>query len=450
VIKQILYLSFSFVYVTKNWIVRRFTTAGLLIIGGLLVSAVVGLDTNQTMAYQAFTFLLALIIISMAWGMVFRGGFKVHRRLPRFGTVSEPLVYRVEVQNRTKKRQKGLYLFENLEDCRPSFEDFIQTPEPEEKARNPFDRVVGYHRWLWLISRKQVAGVKDHPLPILPPNDQGEVKVEILPSQRGHLRLTGLTIACPDPFGLFRSCATITSPQSVLVLPKRYNLPPINLPGTRRYQPGGVALASSVGDSEEFLSMRDYRPGDPLRRIHWKSWAKTDKPIVKEYQDEFFVRHALILDTFQKETYSEIFEETVSVAASFAYSMETQESLLDLMFVGTEAYCFTSGRGLGQTENMLEILASVKACRDKPFSTLPPMVIERASLLSGCICILLSWDEEREKLINLLKALGIPMLVLVITDDKTKQTFDPDQINEQLEEFHILKVGNIQEGLAEL
>ncbi len=449
-IKKILYLSFSFVYVTKNWIIRRFTTAGLLIIGGLLVSAVVGLDTNQTVAYQAFTFLSAIIIVSMAWSMVFRGRFKVHRRLPRFGTVSEQLIYRIVVQNRTQKKQKGLYLFENLEDCRPGFEEFVQTPEPEEKARNPFDRAVGYHRWLWLISRKQVAGVKDHPLPILPPNGQGEVKVEILPSQRGYLRLTGLTIACPDPFGLFRSSATITSPQSVLVLPKRYHLPPINLPGTRRYQPGGVALASSVGDSEEFLSMRDYRPGDPLRRIHWKSWAKTDKPIVKEYQDEFFVRHALILDTFQKTEFGELFEEAVSVAASFAYSMETQESLLDLMFVGTEAYCFTSGRGLAQTEKILEILASVKACRDKPFSTLSPMVIERASLLSGCICILLSWDEEREKLINLLKALGIPVLVLVITDDKTKQTFDPDQIKGQLEEFHVLKVGKIEEGLAEL
>ena len=449
-IKQILYLSFSFFYVIKQWITKRFTSAGLLLIGGLLVSSVVGLDTNQTMAYQAFTFLLALIIVSMAWGLVFRGGFKVHRRLPRFGTVNEKLLYRVEVQNRTKKRQKGLYLSENLEDCRPSFQEFVQTPEPEEKARNPFDRAVGYHRWLWLISRKQVAGFKYHPLPILPPNDQGEVKVEVLPSQRGYLRLTGLTIACPDPFGLFRSFHTITSPQSVLVLPKRYHLPPVNLPGTRRYQPGGVALASSVGDSEEFLSMRDYRPGDPLRRIHWKSWAKTDKPIVKEYQDEFFVRHALILDTFHKEAYSEIFEEAVSVAASFAYSMETQESLLDLMFIGTEAYCFTSGRGLGQTEKMLEILASVKACRDKPFSTLAPMVIERASLLSGCICILLSWDEERERLINLLKTLGIPMMVLVITDDKIKQIIDPDQIKKQLDEFHILKVGKIEEGLAEL
>ena len=51
--------------------------------------------------------------------------------------------------------------------------------------------------------------------------------------------------------------------------------------------------------------MRDYRPGDPLRRIHWKSWAKTGRPVVKEYQDEFFVRHGLILDTFQNTEKSE-------------------------------------------------------------------------------------------------------------------------------------------------
>ena len=44
-------------------------------------------------------------------------------------------------------------------------------------------------------------------------------------------------------------------------------------------------------------SLRDYRPGDPLQRVHWKSFARTGRPVVKEYQDEFFERHALVLDT---------------------------------------------------------------------------------------------------------------------------------------------------------
>ena len=205
-----------------------------------------------------------------------------------------------------------------------------------------------------------------------------------------------MSIAWPDPFGLFRSLFNIPCPQSALILPKRYPLPRLPLPGTMKYQQGGVALASSVGESEEFMSLRDYRPGDPLRRIHWRSWAKFGKPVVKEFQDEFFVRHALILDTFGSLGESEVFEEAVSVAASFACTVQSQDSLLDLMFVGPQAFCFTAGRGLAHTEQMLEILASVAICRDKPFSSLRHLVMEHVGALSGCVCVFIAWDEERK------------------------------------------------------
>ena len=118
--------------------------------------------------------------------------------------------------------------------------------------------------------------------------------MELIPLSRGPLRFKGTAIARADPFGLVRSFVTVPLPQSVLILPKRYPLPPIALPGVMKYQQGGVALASSVGRSEEFVSLRDYRPGDPMRHIHWKSWARTGRPIVKEFLDEFFVRHALV------------------------------------------------------------------------------------------------------------------------------------------------------------
>jgi uncharacterized protein (DUF58 family) len=55
-----------------------------------------------------------------------------------------------------------------------------------------------------------------------------------------------------------------------------------------KYQQGGVALASNVGQSDEFVALRDYRQGDPLRHIHWRSWARAGKPVVKEFEDEFF------------------------------------------------------------------------------------------------------------------------------------------------------------------
>ncbi|MGH8058360.1 MAG: DUF58 domain-containing protein, partial [Candidatus Entotheonellia bacterium] len=294
------------------------------------------------------------------------------------------------------------------------------------------------------------AELQEHAVPPLPPKGMNEMRLEIVPLQRGYLRLTGVTIARPDPFTLFRACVTVSARESVLVLPKRYPVPPIELAGLHKYQPGGVTSTSSVGESEEFVSLRDYRPGDPLRRIHWKSWPRVGKLIVKEYQDEFFVRHALVLDTFANPTQLELFEEAVSVAASLACAIEARESLLDLMFIGPEAHCFTAGRGLGQAEKMLEILACVHVCRDKPFETLHQLVMQRHAALSGCICILLAWDEARQHFVSQLRARGVPTLPLLIAAAASHTAPAPGPAAAQPWGVHQLEMGRIAEGLARL
>jgi uncharacterized protein (DUF58 family) len=447
--RQLIYRAYSRSAVGQP-IGRRFTKAGVLLIIVLVISAVLGLDTRKTVVYRAFAFTFSVLLLSFLWNLFFRLRVTATRILPRFGTAGELLEYRIILQNHSSTFQKGLVLFENTAPTIPTWEEFNNTPEPGEERRNAYDRTLLVYRWYWLISRKQARVTQAQPLPTLLPNSDAEIQVTLTPACRGYVHLTGLTIARPDPLNLFNALRQIPLPQSVLILPKRYELPTIHLPGTRKFKQGGVALASSVGESAEFMSLRDYRPGDPLRRIHWKSWAKTGKPIVKEYQDEYFVRHALVLDTFLPIAYSDIFEEAVSVAASFACTVRTQDSLLDLMFVGAEAYCFTAGRGLAHTEQMLEILAAVNTCQDKPFSTLPPMVIEHASLLSGCICILLAWDDEHRKFVDQLRSLKVPMLVFLVTDGATKQALEQESLKEMAVPVYVLEVGKIQEGLAKL
>ena len=104
--------------------------------------------------------------------------------------------------------------------------------------------------------------------------------MEVTPLRRGILRFNGLTLARADALGLFRGFARVHAPHTVMVLPKRYPLPPLELPGTMRYQAGGIALASNVGQSDEFVPLRDYRRATPSV-IHWRSWAKAGKPVVK-------------------------------------------------------------------------------------------------------------------------------------------------------------------------
>ena len=198
------------------------------------------------------------------------------------------------------------------------------------------------------------------------------------------------------------------------------------------------------------MSLRDYRSGDPLRHIHWRSWARTGRLIVKEYQDEFFVRHALVLDTFGEAEDAHAFEEAVSLAASFACSVSTQESLLDLMFIGARAVCLTTGRGVGHAEQALEILATVELCRDHPIDLLERLLLQHVARVCGCICILLAWDEPRRQLIRRLQSSGLPLLVLVVTGKKAAQALRDSTDTDRPERFHIVEAGRVEEQLAGL
>ncbi|TAF08081.1 MAG: DUF58 domain-containing protein [Nostocales cyanobacterium] len=446
---KFIYQIYHFTSALQHKLTKRVTISGFAVILSLVFAAALGLDTTQNLTYQIFTFLLSILLISTISSLLFRSRFSATRTLPRFATVGTKLKYRIIIHNKTDQTQINLKLFENFADPRPTLKAFLETPEPEENKRSPLDIKLGSYRWLWLVSRQQCGTAKNLVLPKLPPHSKTEIVGEITPGHRGVMRLVSMTIARPDPFGLFHACQTISLPQSLLILPKLYKLPAIQLPGLRKYQSGGVALASSVGDAEEFRSLREYRPGDSIRKIHWKSWAKIGKPIIKEEQDEFFVRHALILDTFQTEKYSQILEEAISIAASLASDVQTQESLLDLMFVGNEAYCFTFGRGLSHTEKMLEILASVGACRDKDFDSIIPVVLEKISMLSGCICIFISWDEQRRKLVEYLNNMGIHTLVLILTHKPDNLKIE-ELRQYELVTFHILNINNTQQELMKL
>ena len=146
---------------------------------------------------------------------------------------------------------------------------------------------------------------------------------------------------------------------------------------------------------------------------------------------------------------SNVFEEAVSVAASFACTITTQESLLDLLFIGAQSYCFTAGRGLAHADQMLEILAAVQACRDQPFQTLEHLVLDHIGAVSGCVCVLVSWDDQRQRFVEKLLKLGMPLLVLVIVPPG-QGALDPGPMRDAPGRFHTLAVGRIEQGLAAL
>src|SRR6202008_1442681 len=84
----------------------------------------------------------------------------------------------------------------------------------------------------------------------------------------------------------------------ITVVPAFQTIRHFELPVSRRYQPGGVMMSSGLGHSPEYVGNREYTPGEPARRLDFKAWARTGKPVVREYQEEYYSRIALVLDTF--------------------------------------------------------------------------------------------------------------------------------------------------------
>jgi len=450
--RRIIFRSFAILHRFSQWSRKKLTSAGTLIFLGLIFSGVFGIDTRQTLSFLIFSLLLSLLLISFLFSLFFRGRFSIQRELPDYCTVGQTMQYRVNIKNESRFAQEDLSIVEELSCAMPSFPEFLRHLKLDNKT-NRFDRYIGFPLWLKLVQFKRGASIKATPVKNIPANTTSSTVIRILPLRRGYINFKHSVLLRPDPFGLSNASRKINKVDSVLVLPKRYKAPKIALPGIRRYQRGGVNHAGSVGDSQEFVSLRDYRPGDPIRNIHWRSFAKQSMPIVKEYQDEFFVRMGMVLDTFLETKNEMLFEEAVSVAASLIDDPNSNDSLLDLMFVGNEAYKFTSDRGIANLNRMLEILACVNACYDKSFENLSNLVFRNIASLSALICIFLDWDQSRQDFVKKIRALNIPVLVIILEESsKTEHTskFMPGPMQDQPHRFHVLNQNNIAEQLRNI
>lgn len=411
----LLYRFFARTHRVAGWFRRRFTPAGLLALAVMVLAAAAGADTQASLAYQLFCLAGALLLVAAGAVVVRRlpaaDALIVRRDLARIGTVGRLVDYTVTVRNTGRRTLSGLQLCENTGDARPDRATwFAALGTLPRKSGLAAARV-----WRELLARRVPGGISFIDVPPLAPGASVTLRLRLSPSHRGRVSLAGLWLARRDPLGLMRGLRHLPLPARLLVLPERHPLPTLNLPGVRVHQPGGVTYSSGIGDSEEFQGLRDYRPGDPLQHIHWKSFARTGRPIVKEFESEFFERHALVLDTCTGAP-GDVLEAVVAIGASFACTVDTRESLLDLLLVLEQTECLTAGRGQRSSDALLETLAQVEPAAPAAFAHLADGVRQRRHLLSSCILVLVGRDAARLTLVADLRRSGLAVLALCVEE----------------------------------
>lgn len=396
---------------------RRIRPAGIGLLILIIIASCVAAGNAETSVFQIFACGVSLAFVSLLWLPFRRARLEVRRVLPAHATAGIPLVYGLEVRNLGPRRYHRLGFAETPPDPRPDAATFIRRREPGERERNFFDRFFAYYRWNWLCEKRlPFEGGQGPPDASIDRSGLTRLTLRMLPNRRGLIRLDDLRVLLPDPLGFFQRCPRVKAPADTLaVLPHRYPLPAFELPGSARFQPGADATSRNPGPSGEFIGLRDYQPGDPLRLIHWPSWARTGRPVVKELEDTFFPRHGLILDTFPEAGDDDLFEAAVSVAASFVSAVDTRESLIDLMFIAGAERVVSAGHGVGRSELLLEVLAGVESTAVEDFAGLSRLVLRHSEDLAGALCVFAGWSPSRAHFLETLRRAGIECAALVIS-----------------------------------
>jgi len=259
---------------------------------------------------------------------------------------------------------------------------------------------------------------------VLRRNHSAELRYELQVGERGLYRFQGPMALSGFPFGLFHSLSQCGEQARLLVHPRYDPLESFELPVGRRYQPGGVRLASDVADTVEFLANREYRPGDRLQRLDHKAWARLGTPVVHEYQQEYFSRVALILDTQRPNPRGrdrEILEAALSVTASISEALSRRDYILDLFVAGPQVYHLRSNRGLARLDQVLDILACIEGVKEDPLVILTPPLQEALRNIGSAVVVLVRWDQRRAEFLRSIRVAGCAVKAILVGDESPSE-----------------------------
>jgi len=360
----------------------RLTPGGRALLLAIIGAEICGSVSIDAPIFRLFLGLLFLYVVSFFCGFLFKPRVSVAGGLPERVRVGEPFAARCQVTN--------------LSSFLPCFDlslGFLRKPSCFDEVSSG---TIGF----------------------LPPKATASVSLTCRCRTRGLHWIPGLRPYTVFPFNTHLIASEAGPKRSILAVPGFFPLRSVVLPAGSRHQPGGIAFSLNLGDSPEYVGSREYQPGEPNPRFDFRSWARLARPVVREFQEEYYCRLALVLDTWtgpcRHRGCAEDLESAVSLSAAAAEFLTRGEYIVELLAAGPHLYQFRSGRGTSHFDNILDILACVEAVSFCPFELILPPLTQEAERISACLCFFLDWDFAREQFIRQVEAAGIPARVVVL------------------------------------
>ncbi len=296
----------------------RPTRAGWLFFALTLGVGFAAMNTGNNLLYMVLSLLLAFLVLSGVLSESALRGLRVRRRLPREAFAERPARVAVEIHNDQRRI--------------PSFAVVVEDLVGDRVERGtPAGRVFAFR---------------------VGPGETEARSYALWVGQRGELDFAGFRVTTRFPFGLFSKSMRVPAPDALLVYPAVAPRPlGAGAPTGGTGRPGG-----SLGpESPEAAGLREYAPGDPFRRVHWRASLRRGALWVRARERERRAETEVRLRT-RGVTPGQAFEAAVCRAASeVAVHLEAGWRVA----LRTDALRLPAGEGPRQRRRLLAFLARV-------------------------------------------------------------------------------------------
>ena len=195
-------------------------------------------------------------------------------------------------------------------------------------------------------------------VPVLPRRHAAVLNVREVLARRGVHRLPPYEIVSSFPLGLCQSRCRYEDLLEVVVYPRVYT---VRTAALDQFYAGRHTPQTTGGEGDEFFNLREYVPGDDVRKIAWRVSARAGRWIVREMTRSRSRFVVFAIDTRTRrdiESFEVLFEETIELVASLAVTLLRQNYKVALM---SPSVALEGGEGTGHELRVLDALARIEA-----------------------------------------------------------------------------------------
>ena len=230
-------------------------------------------------------------------------------------------------------------------------------------------------------------------LVFLPPRRNGSASVEfsLLADRRGRHRIGPAVLITREPLGLAYRERSCVDTNELIVLARTIELADLRSLAGDHETSGSSDSRILITAREEFSTVREFTPGDDIRRVHWPTTARTGTPMVRHFEQSYQSQVTLLADLGAARHTVDSFERTISAMASVVRGCAHHNEQVRILTTGWQHSAYVRDlNGLSQLEEHI-------AC-------LEPDRSESAQLIA-----LLDIVQERNENINLAVLGALPI-----------------------------------------